>query len=212
MNGLNGVAVTLQGTTATDNTASITQTSGDNHSASIFQTSRFNTASVTQNGGSGAQALIVQTSNSQRALATISQTAAGTGNSATILQFAGSNADNKGTFGNQAIISQSLGSNNVALIQQGGQGFASSSNDNFASITQNGSTNSVQFLQTGNNNSADITQNGVGNLVTGMANTFASQEGYNNRLTLVQEGGSVGVTFRYTQIGNNNSQVVNQHY
>jgi hypothetical protein len=212
---LNGTPVALVGTIANDNTANITQTSGDNHNANIFQNGRFNTATVAQANGNGHQALIVQTANSQRAMASISQTSTGTGNAATILQFAGSNADGQGQYGNMASISQISGSNNVAFIQQGLQGSSTSSNDNVASVTQNGSNNFARFLQVGNNNMVNITQNGNNNQVLNLAGdpgSYGSQQGYNNRLTLVQEGGNTGVTFRYTQIGNNNTQVVNQHF
>jgi hypothetical protein len=215
LSGLNGVAVVLSGTISNDNNATITQAGGDNHNANIYQTGRFNTAAVNQNGGSGSQSLIIQTANSQRAMASINQTSTGTGNSATILQFAGSNADGQGQYGNMASISQVSGSGNVAFIQQGLQGVATSSNDNMASITQNGSNNFARFLQVGNNNSVAITQNGNNNQVLNLAGdpgSYGSQQGYNNHLTLVQEGGTTGVTFRYTQIGNNNTQVVNQHY
>jgi hypothetical protein len=213
--GLNGTPVALVGTVANDNVGTITQTSGDNHNANIFQNGRFNTASVTQANGNAHAALIVQTSNSQRASATINQTSTGTGNSATILQFAGSNADGQGAFGNIATINQVAGSSNVAFVQQGLQGVATSSNDNVATITQNGSNNFARFLQVGNNNMVNITQNGNNNQVLNLAGdpgSYGSQQGYNNRLTLVQEGGNVGVTFKYTQIGNNNTQVVNQHF
>jgi hypothetical protein len=215
LNGLNGTPVTLAGTIANDNTASIAQTSGDNHNAIIFQNGRFNTAAITQNGGNASQGLIIQTANSQRAMASISQTSTGTGNTATILQFAGSNADGVGQYGNMASISQISGSNNIAFVQQGIQGSATSSNDNVASITQNGSNNLARFLQTGNNNTVAITQNGNNNQVLNLAGdpgSYGSQQGYNNHLTLVQEGGTTGVIFRYTQIGNNNTQVVNQHF
>ncbi len=215
LNGLNGTPVALVGTVANDNTGTITQTSGDNHNANIFQNGRFNTATVSQANGNAHQALIIQTANSQRASATISQTSTGTGNSATILQFAGSNADGQGQFGNIASISQISGSNNVAFVQQGLQGATTSSNDNMATIVQNGSGNFARFLQVGNNNMVNITQNGNNNQVLNLAGdpgSYGSQQGYNNRLTLVQEGGNVGVTFRYTQIGNNNTQVVNQHF
>jgi hypothetical protein len=99
-------------------------------------------------------------------------------------------------------ISQTSGSNNVAFIRQGIQGATASSNDNVASITLNGSNNFSRFLQTGNNQVLNL---------AGDPDSFGSQQGYNNRLTLVQEGDSTGVTFRYTQIGNN-TQVVNQHF
>jgi hypothetical protein len=213
--GLNGVGVLLTGTITNDNTASINQMSGDNHNSNIFQMGRFNTATVSQANGNGHQALIIQTANSQRASATISQTSTGTGNSATILQFAGSNADGQGAFGNMATINQVAGSNNVAFVQQGLQGVATSSNDNVATITQNGSGNFARFLQVGNNNMVNITQNGNNNQVLNLAGdpgSYGSQQGYNNRLTLVQEGGNTGVIFKYTQIGNNNTQVVNQHF
>jgi hypothetical protein len=213
--GLNGTPVTLIGTIANDNTASVTQTSGDNHNANIFQNGRFNTATVSQQNGNAHAALIIQTSNSQRASATINQTSTGTGNAATILQFAGSNADGVGPYGNTATINQVAGSSNVAFVQQGLQGVATSSNDNVATITQNGSGNFARFLQVGNNNMVNITQNGNNNQVLNLAGdpgSYGSQQGYNNRLTLVQEGGNVGVTYRYTQIGNNNTQVVNQHF
>jgi hypothetical protein len=213
--GLNGTPVALAGTVSNDNVGTITQTSGDNHNANIFQNGRFNTATVTQQNGNAHQALIIQTSNSQRASATINQTSTGTGNAATILQFAGSNADGQGAFGNIASISQISGSNNVAFVQQGLQGVATSSNDNVATIVQNGSGNFARFLQVGNNNMVNITQNGNNNQVLNLAGdpgSYGSQQGYNNRLTLVQEGGNVGVTFKYTQIGNNNTQVVNQHF
>ncbi len=213
--GLNGTVVTLSGTISNDNTASVTQTSGDNHNANIFQTGRFNSASVAQSNGNAHQALIIQTANSQRAMASISQTSTGTGNAATILQYAGSNADGRGIFGNMASISQVSGSNNVAFVQQGLQGAATSSNDNMATITQNGSNNFARFLQVGNNNMVNITQNGNNNQVLNLAGdpgSYGSQQGYNNRLTLVQNGGNVGVTYRYTQIGNNNTQVVNQNF
>jgi hypothetical protein len=212
---LNGVAVTLVGTVTNDNTASVTQSSGTNHNANVFQNGRFNTASVTQANGNAHQALVVQTANSQRASATISQTSTGTGNAATIYQFAGSNADGQGAFGNIASISQMAGSNNIAFIQQGLPGASTSSNDNVASVTQNGSGNFARFLQVGNNNMVNITQNGNNNQVLNLAGdpgSYGSQQGYNNRLTLVQEGGNTGVTFKYTQIGNNNTQVVNQHF
>jgi hypothetical protein len=215
VNGLNGTTVTLVGTIATDNIASITQTSGDNHNANIFQTGRYNSATVAQANGNAHQALIVQTSNAQRAMASVTQTSTGTGNSATILQFAGSNADGVGPYGNMTTISQVSGSNNVAFVQQGIQGAASSSNDNVASITQNGSGNFARFLQVGNNNFVNITQNGNNNQVLNLAGdpgSYGSQQGYNNRLTLVQEGGTTGIIFKYTQIGNNNTQVVNQHF
>jgi hypothetical protein len=215
LTGLNGTPVTLVGTIANDNSASITQTSGDNHNANIFQNGRFNSATVTQQNGNAHQALIIQTANSQRASATINQTSSGTGNAATILQFAGSNADGQGAFGNIATINQVAGSSNVAFVQQGLQGVATSSNDNVATITQNGSGNFARFLQVGNNNMVNITQNGNNNQVLNLAGdpgSYGSQQGYNNRLTLVQEGGNVGVTFKYTQIGNNNTQVVNQHF
>ncbi len=213
--GLNGTPVALAGTVSNDNVGTITQTSGDNHNANIFQNGRFNTATVTQANGNAHQALIVQTSNSQRASATINQTSTGTGNAATILQFAGSNADGQGAFGNIATINQVAGSNNVAFVQQGIQGGSTSSNDNMATVTQNGSGNFARFLQVGNNNMVNITQNGNNNQVLNLAGdpgSYGSQQGYNNRLTLVQEGGNVGVTFKYTQIGNNNTQVVNQHF
>ncbi|GAB3507186.1 hypothetical protein GCM10027341_41320 [Spirosoma knui] len=215
LNGLNGTPVSLVGTLANDNVASIAQLSGNAHTANIFQDGRFNTATVTQSNGNGSQALIVQTTSSQRALASISQTSGGINNVATILQFAGSNADGSGQYGNVATISQVAGSNNVAFLQQGLQGSPSSSNDNAATITQNGSNNFARFLQVGNNNSVDITQNGNNNKVLNMAGdpgSFGSQQGYNNRLTLVQEGGNMGVTYRYSQIGNNNTQVVTQHF
>jgi hypothetical protein len=213
---LNGVALAQTGTITSDNMANLTQQAGDNHNANIFQTGgRYNTASVAQNRGNGATALIVQTANAQWATASISQTSAGTGNSAYILQYAGSNADRIGTYGNMASISQVAGSNNLAFVQQGIPNAATSSNDNLASITQNGSGNFARFLQVGNNNAVSITQNGDNNRVLNLAGdpgSYGSQQGYNNRLTLVQEGGTTGVTFRYTQIGNNNMQVVNQHY
>jgi hypothetical protein len=215
LSGLDGTAVALTGTVTNDNTAGITQTSGDNHNANIFQTGRFNTATINQANGNAHQALIIQTANSQRASATISQTSTGTNNAATILQFAGSNADGQGQYGNTASISQISGSNNVAFVQQGLQGSSTSSNDNSATITQNGSGNFARFLQVGNNNLVNITQNGNNNQVLNLAGdpgSYGSQQGYNNRLTLVQEGGNVGVTFKYTQIGNNNTQVVNQHF
>jgi hypothetical protein len=192
------------GTIANDNSASIPQTSGDNHNANIFQNGRFNSATVTQQNGNAHQALIIQIANSQRASATINQTSGGTGNAATILQFAGSNADGVDAFGNTATINQVAGSSNVAFVQQGLQGVATSSNDNVATITQNGSGNFARFLQVGNNNQ-------VLNLA-GDPGSYSSQQGYNNRLTLVQEGGNTGVIFKYTQIGNNNTQVVNQHF
>lgn len=207
--------VTLLGTVTNDNTASITQTSGENHNANIFQSGgRFNMAGLTQNGGSGAQALIVQTSNSQRALAQINQTATGTNNSATILQFTGSNADSRGQYGNQVSIDQVAGSNNVAFVQQGGQGFAFSSNDNFTHITQNGTGNTTRFLQAGDNNTANIIQTGNNNLLRGIGVTdFASQRGYNNTVTINQNStGGAGWTYQYTQVGNNNTQVIDQHY
>jgi hypothetical protein len=203
------------GTVSNDNTASITQSGGDNHNGNIFQTGRFNAAAITQSGGNGSQGLIIQTANSQRAQAIINQTSTGTGNSATILQFAGSNADGQGLYGNMATINQVAGSSNVAFVQQGLQGVATSSNDNMATITQNGSGNFARFLQVGNNNMVNITQNGNNNQVLNLAGdpgSYGSQQGYNNRLTLVQEGGNTGVIFKYTQIGNNNTQVVNQHF
>jgi hypothetical protein len=215
LNGLNGTPVTLAGSVSNDNTASITQSGGDNHNANLYQTGRFNTAAITQSAGNASQALIIQTANSQRAQAIINQSSTGTGNAATILQFAGSNADGVGAYGNTAMINQISGSNNVAFVQQGLQGVATSSNDNSAMITQNGSNNFARFLQVGNNNMVNITQNGNNNQVLNLAGdpgSYGSQQGYNNRLTLVQEGGNTGVTFKYTQIGNNNTQVVNQHF
>jgi hypothetical protein len=213
--GLTNIAVSLAGTITNDNVASIQQLAGNNHNANIFQNGRFNTAMVSQANGNAHQALIVQTTNSQRASATISQTSTGTNNSATILQFAGSNADGVGSYGNKATINQVAGSSNVAFVQQGIQGSATSSNDNVASITQNGSNNFARFLQVGNNNFVNISQNGNNNQVLNLADdpgSYGSQRGYNNRLTLVQEGGNTGVIFKYTQIGNNNTQVVNQHF
>ncbi|GAB3499843.1 hypothetical protein GCM10027341_23990 [Spirosoma knui] len=211
---LTGTSVVLLGFTSSDNAASITQLSGDNHNANIFQTGLFNKASVSQANGNAHQALIVQAQSSNRARAEINQRSTGSNNVATILQFTGSNADGVGSFGNEAIINQIAGSNNVAFLQQGQTGAVSSSNDNFILLTQNGSGNVTYFLQTGNNNFADIAQNGNNNIVKGVGagNDVALQNGYNNRLTLVQNGNSSSnLVYEYSQVGNNNTQVVTQN-
>jgi hypothetical protein len=208
--GLNGTPVALVGTVANNNVGTITQTLGETSNVNIFQNGRFNTATVTQANGNAHQALIVQTSNSQRASATISQTSTGTGNAATILQFAGSNADGQGQFGNIASISQVSGSNNVAFVQQDIQGSATSLNDNMATITQNGSSNFARFLQVGNNNMVNITQNGNNNQVLNLAGdlgSYGSQIGYNNHLTLVKEGENAGSVFKYILTSHQNSSV-----
>jgi hypothetical protein len=215
---LTGTLVALTGSVtgplssvANDNTASITQTSGNNHNANIYQNGLFNSATVNQSNGDGHQALIIQTSNSERAMAAINQSSSGSGNFATILQFTGANADGAGQYGNMATINQIAGSNNTVFIQQGVQGSSTISNDNLINVTQNGSNNFARFLQVGNNNVLNLTQNGSNNQVLNLAgdpNSYASQQGNNNQLTLTQNGSNL--IFRYTQIGNNNVQVVEQ--
>ncbi|GAB3507537.1 hypothetical protein GCM10027341_42250 [Spirosoma knui] len=210
---IGGQAFTI-GLLSNDNTGSITQSGGVDHNAVIAQQGRFNTGTINQSAGSGSFGLIIQSSGSIRARAEINQSSTGSGNQATILQFTGSNADGVSAFGNQAIINQINGSNNIAFLQQGRATDIQSSNDNFITLTQNGSNNVTRFLQQGNNNFADITQNGNNNIVKGQGgnNDIASQNGYNNRLTLVQNGNSSSnLVYSYTQVGNNNTQVVTQN-
>ncbi|GAB3507545.1 hypothetical protein GCM10027341_42270 [Spirosoma knui] len=212
---IGGQAFTI-GQLSNDNNATINQT-GPNilNNAVIAQQGRFNTGAINQTGGSGTTALIIQSSGSIRGQAVINQSSTGSGNSATILQFTGSNADGLDGFGNRAIINQiGIGSNNIAFLQQGRATDVASSNDNFITLTQNGSNNVTRFLQQGNNNFADITQNGNNNIVKGQGanNDIASQNGYNNRLTLVQNGNSSSnLVYSYTQNGNNNTQNVVQN-
>ncbi|GAB3560233.1 beta strand repeat-containing protein [Spirosoma fluminis] len=210
---IGGQAFTI-GQLSNDNTGSITQSGGVGHNAVVAQQGRFNTGTINQSAGSGSFGLIIQSSGSIRARAEINQSSTGSGNAATILQFTGSNADGVSAFGNQAIINQINGSNNIAFLQQGRATDIASSNDNFITLTQNGTGNVTRFLQQGNNNFADITQNGNNNVVKGQGggNDIASQNGYNNRLTLIQNGNSSSnLVFSYTQVGNNNTQVVIQN-
>ena len=210
---LSGPAATL-GLIANDNMATITQSGGNNMQARLLQSGRNNLGTITQSAGSNSTAQIVQTSNSRFGRAVITQSSSGNGNQAQAFQFAGTNADGRGAFGNEIEINQvGTGSNNIAIAQQGVQGATSSSNDNFIRFVQNGSNNQARMLQTGNNNFVDVTQTGNDNMLqgTGGPGTFASQQGYNNRLTLVQNSGSgAGKVFSYTQIGNNNTQNVVQ--
>ncbi len=211
LSSLTGTLIALTGSTANDNSASITQGPSKNFNANIYQNGLFNSATVNQSNGDGHQALIIQTSNSERAMAAINQSSSGSGNFATILQFTGANADGVGQYGNMATINQIAGSNNTVFIQQGVQGSSTISNDNLINVTQNGSNNFARFLQVGNNNVLNLTQNGSNNQVLNLAgdpNSYASQQGNNNQLTLTQNGSNL--TFRYTQIGNNNVQVVEQ--
>ena len=202
----------VPGLTAIDNRATINQT-GVYFYASISQSGRNNLAAINQDNGRG-NALIIQTDNSRFAQAIINQSSSGSGNTAYAFQFAGSNADGRGGFGNQIEINQiGTGSNNTAIAQQGFQGATDASNDNFIRFTQNGSNNQARLYQQGNNNFADVTQNGNGNVFRGEGDSsYASQIGYGNRLTLVQNAGPTngGQVFSYTQIGNNNTQVVTQ--
>ena len=214
-NGTNtGTTAAMLGSIANDNMATITQSGGNNQIATVLQSGRNNLGTITQSAGSNNSAQIVQTGNSRFGRAVITQSSSGNGNDARAFQFAGTNADGRGAYGNEIEISQvGTGSNNVAIAQQGFQGATSSSNDNFIRFTQNGSNNQARMLQTGNNNFVDVTQNGNDNVLQGTAGpgTFASQQGYNNRLTLVQNSGSgAGKVFTYTQIGNNNTQNVVQ--
>ena len=210
---LSGPAATL-GLIANDNMATITQSGGNNMQARLLQSGRNNLGTITQSAGSNSTAQIVQTSNSRFGRAVITQSSSGNGNMAQAFQFAGTNADGRGAFGNEIEINQvGTGSNNIAIAQQGVQGATSSSNDNFIRFVQNGSNNQARMLQTGNNNFVDVTQTSNDNRLegTGGMGTFASQQGYNNRLTLVQNSnGGTGKVFTYTQIGNNNTQNVVQ--
>ena len=214
-NGTNtGTTNAVLGLIANDNMATITQSGGNNMTARVLQSGRNNLGTITQSAGSNSTAQIVQTSNSRFGRAVITQSSTGNGNDARAFQFAGTNADGRGAFGNEIEINQvGTGSNNVAIAQQGFQDATSSSNDNFIRFAQNGSNNQARMLQTGNNNFVDVTQTGNDNVLQGTAGpgTFASQQGYNNRLTLVQNSGSgAGKVFTYTQIGNNNTQNVVQ--
>ena len=214
-NGTNtGTTAAVLGLIANDNMATITQSGGTNMRATILQSGRNNLGTITQSAGSNSTAQIVQTSNSRFGRAVITQSSSGNANTAQAFQFAGTNADGRGSFGNEIEINQiGTGSNNTAIAQQGFQGATSSSNDNFIRFTQNGSNNQARMLQTGNNNFVDVTQTSNDNRLegTGGLGTFASQQGYNNRLTLVQNSnGGAGKVFTYTQIGNNNTQNVVQ--
>ena len=207
-------ATAVLGLIANDNMATITQSGGNNMTARVLQSGRNNLGTIIQSAGSNSTAQIVQTSNSRFGRAVITQSSSGNNNLAQAFQFAGTNADGRGAYGNEIEISQvGTGSNNTAIAQQGFQGATSSSNDNFIRFTQNGSNNQARMLQTGNNNFVDVTQTSNDNRLegTGGMGTFASQQGYNNRLTLVQNSnGGTGKVFTYTQIGNNNTQNVVQ--
>ena len=201
------------GLIAIDNRATITQSGSGYHNATILQSGRNNVGTINQSNGSYNTATIIQTANSRFASAIINQSSSGSFNIARAFQFAGSNADGRGGFGNQIEINQiGTGSYNTAIAQQGFQGATDASNDNFIRFTQNGSSNTAKLYQQGNNNFADVTQNGNGNVFKGEGDSsYASQIGYGNRLTLVQNAGpNGGQVFSYTQIGNNNTQVVTQ--
>ena len=208
-----GLGEAVPGLIAIDNVATINQAGGANHRAVITQSGRNNLGTINQSAGSNSNALIVQTDNSRFAKAVINQSSTNANNQAKAFQFAGTNADGKGGFGNQIEINQiGEGTGNIAIAQQGYQGVTSSSNDNFFRVTQNGSYNQARMLQVGNSNFVDLTQNGSGNELRGEdgPGSTASQIGYGNRLTLVQNGGPNGQIFQYKQIGNNNTQIVNQ--
>ncbi|GAB3496669.1 hypothetical protein GCM10027341_15800 [Spirosoma knui] len=211
--GGNGTIVQLGGV-ATNNSASITQAGGDNHSANVYQGGVANSAQVTQLGGNSSQALIVQAEKTRGNQALLTQTSSGERNTAIIYQFANVDGEGMGA-GNTALISQLTGSDNIALIQQGVPGGGTVSSGNYLRISQSGNANQARMAQVGNNNYADITQNGNNNRLVdalGTAGSFATQQGNNNRLTLIQNAGSgPGQTYKYTQIGDNNTQVVNQN-
>ena len=213
-NGTNsGNLTAVLGLIAIDNVSTINQSGGTNMTATILQSGRNNQGTINQSAGSNSNALIVQTDNSRFARAVINQSSTNANNQAKAFQFAGTNADGKGGFGNQIEINQvGEGTGNIAIAQQGYQGATSSSNDNFFRVTQNGSYNQARMLQVGNSNFVDLTQNGSGNELRGEdgPGSTASQIGYGNRLTLVQNGGPNGQIFQYKQIGNNNTQIVNQ--
>ncbi|GAB3496672.1 hypothetical protein GCM10027341_15810 [Spirosoma knui] len=202
------------GAVATDNSASITQAGGNTHSANVSQGGVANSAQVTQLGGNISQALIVQAEKTRGNQALLTQTSSGERNTAIIYQFANVDGEGLGA-GNTALISQLMGSDNIALIQQGVPGGGTVSSGNYLRISQSGNANQARMAQVGNNNYADITQNGNNNRLVdalGTAGSFATQQGNNNRLTLIQNAGSgPGQLYRYTQIGDNNTQVVTQN-
>ncbi|GAB3545619.1 beta strand repeat-containing protein [Spirosoma fluminis] len=207
-------AVVKLGSVSINNTAQVTQAGGNSHSSNVRQGGQMNSAQVTQSGGNASRALVVQGENTRSTQAIITQTSAGYNNQAIIYQFANVDANGVGV-SNTALISQIAGSGNVAVAQQGRFMDSSPSSNNFLHITQNGSENRARMAQVGNNNYADVTQVGNNNRLVdalGTAGSFATQQGNNNRLTLIQNAGSgPGQTYKYTQIGDNNTQVVTQN-
>ncbi|GAB3548773.1 hypothetical protein [Spirosoma fluminis] len=206
-------AVVKLGPISINNAASVTQAGGGHH-ANVHQGGEANSAQVTQHGGNASHALVVQGANTRSSQAVITQTSAGYNNQATIYQFANVDANGVGT-SNTAIISQIADSGNVAVAQQGKFMDSSPSANNYLHISQSGNANQARMAQVGNNNYADITQVGNNNQLVdalGTPGSFALQQGNNNRLTLIQSAGNgPGLTFKYTQIGDNNTQVVVQN-
>ncbi len=184
------------------NTAVITQQGGNGTndgtgnygliSQSGYPTSS-NYASLLQTGDNG-QALVYQ-SRTYSTSATVEQ--AGLANYARIDQVTGNT--------NSASIRQNWnvksGHDNVAEIRQGAPSNPGSSANaafsNVATITQEYSRNTARLFQIGIGNQGDITQIGDNNVVqnaSAAVNSFANQQGTNNRLTIVQDSGT-GPTF-----------------
>ncbi len=174
----------------------------------------FTNEAMIQQLGTTSTALINQNTSSSN-LGFIEQGTSGTTNQATINQLISS-------AGNSATITQNLttsGTGNIAVITQGYTNLLSGfSNDNVATITQEGSTNQARLLQLRNNNTATFTQTGIGNIIQGLPGsadpTTARQEttsGIVGNTATINQTANAGFNIsQLGQVGIGNTVLINQ--
>ena len=200
------------------NTATVTQ-SGQNNKGFVTQNdfSSNNQATINQaGGGAGDLATISQITNAFNNVATVNQGSLSTGgNTAKITQQ--QTYPEAGLLGNSATINQNTtvaGGGNYAEIIQGipTNPGGTYSNQNLATISQQGSSNQARLQQTGDLNTATISQNGNGNILQGLtgAGSFATQIGTSNSLTLTQTSVTNANIANVGQNGTGNVGVITQ--
>lgn len=109
--------------------------------------------------------------------------------------------------GNEALIVQNKGTNNVAILNQQGD-------NNTAELTQVGSDNNIKSTSLGNNNELEVEQVGDGNVYTNVrigkgsdgSKDLVQQQGNGHKAVLIQFDGYSGVVIQ--QRGNALSQPV----
>ncbi|MBO0948595.1 beta strand repeat-containing protein [Fibrella forsythiae] len=204
------------GNSSVRNDARIDQVGGTAQNANISQSGTDNDATITQTDGSMKRGVIVQTGGSANARATITQNENVTNNNASIYQIGGTDVNGSG-IGNDAGITQGGGSFNEAHVRQGAQS-GPVSNDNTATMTQNGNYNEARLRQTNSNNMATVMQTGGSSsaitnrlrAATAVEDSFAIQNGIGNTLNVMQTSTTAANNANVSQVGNGNSGTVTQ--